>query len=1528
LAAVSPDPYQLQIGTRIMPPLRRALLFLLFFLSLQVEIASATTQLTSFTLSGSHFVGGSTQQLTATITISRDPADNNYYCPPVSPSPSGVLMGNDCMSSGVVSVSFPVYSENIYSSSVPITLTATLGGASLTQSLTIDPMVPVYSASGSLVGGSAQFIPASISLNAPLRMDRCITGSFNGLPVQSDRPWACLPANSTGVSFNIISNGSLVASDTTATITATLGQTATATITVKPFQVFLTDVTPALQLNATPPEQGQGKVTLNAQPKNAMLVYLTQNPTSILNPISSASIPAAPAVPTANFTFTPLALGATNIKAIIQNTNITAQAPVEVLPGGEPDLGCGGFTGASNTSNPDPGGIDATFCAGSPVNLTNGNTWISHSDYSIPGLGGGLGLTRTWNSLWSNNQPVELVGLFGNSWRSNFEERLQGLAGGGIRYWSHNGASWTFDYDSINQIYYLVSPANLRAALTVDSISGQKTVTYPNAERHVFDSNGYLIALGDRNNNQTMLTRDGSGRLTLVTSAGGQSLQFNYPNSASRLVSSVQDSTGIIANYSYDGSSRLTQVAYSDGGQYNYTYDANSLITSGTDATGKVLESHTYDSSRRGLTSANANGVNAVTFSYPVYGTTHLVDSANNATDYTYKIYAARHYITGVSGSGCATCTGGRPLARAYDTRGYLQSLADPANIPVSYTYDANGNFSSRSRQLDSTHTQTSRYTYNSFGQVLTATDPLGNTTTNTYDAKGNLLSVTSPAPDANTPASVTSFTYDSKGQLLTITDPLNHVTTLSYTTAGLIQGITDAQNNVTSYEYDAHGNRTAVVDAASNRTTFAYDAGDRLTTITYPGTPATTTSFGYDSRGRRTSVTDQNGKVTTYTYDDADRLTAVTDAANNLTQYTYDTENNLLSITDANNRTTSFNYDAFGRVTQTTFPSSLYENYVYDAIGNLTAKTDRKSQTINYVYDALNRLSHKGYPDSTGVDYIYDLVGKIKQVTDPTGSYGFAYDNMGRLIGTTTQYSFIPTKTFSMSYGYDKASNRASFTDAEGGVTSYVYDSLNRLQTLTPPTAISSGAFGFGYDNLNRRTSLTRPNGITTNYAYDSLSRLLSVLHQTAGSVTVDGAAYTYDNAGNRVSKTNYLDNSLDTYTYDNIYQLTQVTEAVNSNPAATTESYGYDAVGNRLSSLNVAQYNYNNSNHLNSSSDGVTYTYDNNGNTATKADSTGTTTYTWDYENRLASVALPGTGGTVTFKYDPFGRRIQKVSPTAGAINYLYDGANIVEEVNASGSSLARYSQNLGIDEPLAMLRGVSSFYQADGLGSITGLADGSGTSATTYKYDSFGNLSASTGSLANPFRYTGREWDEDGRQYYYRARYYDITAGRFTSEDPVRFLASHNFYSYVANDPILLIDPTGLKECCSKAEQNEIEHRADFLMQVIDDLRTSGTITGATGVGGQTICVVDAVRLPNGQLLYYPSYIIDIKIDQKKHPCLYECALMHEKVHERQCKTFGPTFRKLSQPEIEIPAYTMELGCLLRQMMEGHFGPYGSR
>jgi len=164
----------------------------------------------------------------------------------------------------------------------------------------------------------------------------------------------------------------------------------------------------------------------------------------------------------------------------------------------------------------------------------------------------------------------------------------------------------------------------------------------------------------------------------------------------------------------------------------------------------------------------------------------------------------------------------------------------------------------------------------------------------------------------------------------------------------------------------------------------------------------------------------------------------------------------------------------------------------------------------------------------------------------------------------------------------YDATSNRVSLTDPAGSVSTYSYDSLNRLTGLANS---KSGNFGFGYDALGRRTSLTRPNGVDTSYTYDNLSRLLGVLHN--GGSLPGSAGYTYDAAGNRTSETALQQadpnpvSVLSQYTYDDIYQLTQA--VVGGNLA---ESYTYDGVGIRLTSVDPASYTYDESNHLTATS------------------------------------------------------------------------------------------------------------------------------------------------------------------------------------------------------------------------------------------------------------------------------------------------------------------------------------------------------
>jgi len=288
----------------------------------------------------------------------------------------------------------------------------------------------------------------------------------------------------------------------------------------------------------------------------------------------------------------------------------------------------------------------------------------------------------------------------------------------------------------------------------------------------LYDSNGNLTALQDRNGNKATLAYDSTSyhRVTKVTDAASRVLTFNYGNSLlPKQVTSIQDATGVIVTYTYDSGSHLTSATYADNSVLNYAYDANGLLLSINDQLGKVLEAHTYDGVRRGLTSQRALGVDSLTASYAgtaIDGAATLTDSASNSTSYqaTQRL-GNRWYMTGIQGTGCDTCIGRNNQTFAYDGSGNRTSSTDPNGNQTTYSYDTNGNVTQISKNLG-TSTQTSNFTWNTFGEVLTATDPLSNVTTNTYDTKGNML--TTKTPLSNT----TTFTYDTKGELLTIKDP------------------------------------------------------------------------------------------------------------------------------------------------------------------------------------------------------------------------------------------------------------------------------------------------------------------------------------------------------------------------------------------------------------------------------------------------------------------------------------------------------------------------------------------------------------------------------------------------------------------------------------------------------------------------------------------------------------------------------------------------------------------------------------
>ncbi len=312
----------------------------------------------------------------------------------------------------------------------------------------------------------------------------------------------------------------------------------------------------------------------------------------------------------------------------------------------------------------------------------------------------------------------------------------------------------------------------------------------------------------------------------------------------------------------------------------------------------------------------------------------------------------------------------------------------------------------------------------------------------------------------------------------------------------------------------------------------------------------------------------------------------------------------------------------------------------------------------------------------------------------------------------------------------------------------------------------------------------------------------------------------------------------------------------------------------------------------------------------------------YTWDFENRLTQVTVPQTGGgstIVAFQYDPFGRRIQKSGPL-GTTNYLYDGAYLIEEVDQSGNVLTRYTQSNRytdgqlVDQPLSETRsGATSYYQQDGVNSVTSLSNPTGVLASSYTFDSFGKLTASTGSLTNPFQYTGREFDPETGIYEYRARYFDPSVGRFLGEDPLAFKAGSNFYRYVRNRPVNLIDPTGLYSMQGFSVQDATTMAA-AINQLADKLGSNpccvdpklrdrllnllqpGGSGGVTFVYQETLPAdpgyITCAQVSNGWAFLTNTITISAAALNGQCSCAIAGTIMHELTHLTWKNWFGPT------------------------------------
>ncbi len=974
----------------------------------------------------------------------------------------------------------------------------------------------------------------------------------------------------------------------------------------------------------------------------------------------------------------------------------------------------------------------------SEINIANGNLNHSQLLFTLPNSKVMGEFNISYNSLSSQND------VLGQGWTHTYNIRLA----------ANNDGSYTvIEGDGSKSVLYnkgsYYSPQNWNfPALTVGT--GTYTIQHKNGITYSFDTDKKITGISDRNSNTITFAYTGSN-LTTVTDPNGRSVTFTY---SSNKIYTISDPSGNVHTFSYtdqDLTGISSQIVDVGTAVWSYTYYANSFMESKTDPLNKTTSYSYYDDYKLQQSIDPESKTRSLVYN-PAQSLTQLTEKDGGVWQYKYDpMLGVLTEIDYPDPYGVKEKYG---YFQSGANTGKLQYLEDQRGKRTYYDYDSGGNGNIIS-VTDALSHVTNYPIYNSLNQVKRIEYP-GNPTPIVlldYNAQGNLTYFKDPMGNE------TQFGYDSYGNLTTIQSLGNNLVNMTntYDQYNYLRTITDNRTGaVVQLEYDSAGNLALHKDpmTPTNDTTFEYNGLNKIKTATDP--VGNIIHFYYDVMANLTSMTDANQKTTSYEYNYRGQVTKITDALNNYTQFAYGSGcpscqtgvEKLTSVTDARGKTTTFQYDLAGRLFKEIDHLGQFKTYNYyiDASNNRITRTDEDNLTMQYFYDDLNRLTQISYPDSTTATFGYDVRSNLTSATNPNIGYTFTYDLNNRLSNV------LDSNNRSIDYQYNGLNQRTQVITPDGRTITYGYDTGNRLSQITSPL----GLFNIVYDLAGRRTTLSYPNGVTTTYSYNRASFLTSLLAQNSQMLTVNSFAYTPDGMSNRVNMTDLAGSHV--YTYDGTYQLTNA-----AHPNIPTEQFVYDAVGNRLTSEG-------------------------------QAPGMGRTTeYVHDFDNRLIEVDYAGM--VAQYKYDPFGRRIEK-NVNGDITRYFYDGAEIVTEYDGNWNVKSKYTRNLIIDDPMAVEQGTNTFYyHMDGLGSVVNLTDSGGSSIKGYIYKSFGEIYSETGSLVQPFTFTGREYDPESGLYYYRARYYDPRAGRFLTRDPIGFAGRDvNLYRYVQNDPINWIDPEG--------------------------------------------------------------------------------------------------------------------------------------
>jgi RHS repeat-associated protein len=870
------------------------------------------------------------------------------------------------------------------------------------------------------------------------------------------------------------------------------------------------------------------------------------------------------------------------------------------------------------------------------INAGLGNFVMTEPDLAIGTVGPSLGFSRTYNSR------DELIGPMGQGWAVDYNYLWEVDDDGNVTILYPDGRR---ELHILEEDTTYTPPPGRTSILTSDGDGGYLLTTKDRKVLELSDQHR-LESITDRNGRSVTLSYDLDGFLETVTDdTSGRSLTFGWEGE--RIVSVATDPVAANGSAPY---------------VWNYGYDESGRLVTACDPRDNDLETgicttYVYDEFNRMTEVIRPEGNSETTLTYNADGTiASRTDGEDNTTIFDR---AVDFEVTTIDPRSNATI-------QVYDERFRLVELIDPAGKSTTFSYDGNGN-----RDLiTDPNLNTASMTFDGADNLLTETDGNGDVTRYVYDGDDNLTITRDPRSTSSSDNTyATTYNYDSEGNRLTETSPLGHTASWSYTDgtetaigggtmpAGLLETAVSPRGNVsgatpanfaTTFEYDSEGDLRRVTTPAGLVTEYTHDELGRVLTDTVTdslASTATTTTFTYDALGnvltrteptvpnlvssanhrlRTVNVYDDNSnltsstlqdiagsdpdRVTAFTYDDAGRQLAVTDPEGGVLGRTYDAAGNVATVTDQEGRQVTTTYNTRNLTTQVTANSFVDDpiagstprnvviaQYSYDDATRRLTETDAEGNVTSYGYDdadqvtLIERLGVTG-PGQAARDVtisakVYDEAGNVLSEMVGDGTYNqrtvtYAYDNTGRLVGTNLDPAGLARVTALTLDANGNVTQQSVSEDVRTETTRMVYDFSDRMVSSEVENGTVDLETTIGYDERGNPTAVVDPRGnasggtpadYTTSSTFDIAGRLVAVASPNVavngGSADSPTTTIGYNTFGDQTHQDDPRGNTTTTV-FDRLSRPTEIHHPSytppGESPLSPVEFFAFDEVGN----------------------------------------------------------------------------------------------------------------------------------------------------------------------------------------------------------------------------------------------------------------------------------------------------------------------------------------------------------------------------